>query len=121
MKPVLAIVPDLFFAEKLAATARASGIDLRFTAPAEAPARCAAEPPARVLVDLHAPGALDAVRALSGLDAARGIPVIGFYSHVETSLRQQALSAGVTEALPRSAFVARLPALLGAAGQDSED
>ena len=37
---------------------------------------------------------------------------MGFYSHVETTLRRTALEAGADAALPRSAFVARLPDLL---------
>jgi CheY-like chemotaxis protein len=79
----------------------------------EALERCAAAPPALLLLDLHAPGDPPAlVRALKADARTRGIPVVGFYSHVEADLRRDALAAGIDEALPRSAFVQRLPALL---------
>jgi CheY-like chemotaxis protein len=109
---IVAVVPDLFFAAKLQATARATGADLALVPPGQALERCAAAPPVRVLLDLHERGALELVRALKADARTARIPVIGFYSHVETALRREALAAGVDEALPRSAFVTRLPALL---------
>ena len=113
MNHALAVVPDLFFSVKLAAVARAAGVELAFVAPGALFERCAASPPALVLIDLHAPCDPPAlVRALKADARTRGIPVIGFYSHVETDLRRDALAAGIDEALPRSAFVNRLPALL---------
>ena len=50
--------------------------------------------------------------ALKADDRTRAVPVVGFYSHVETALRRSALEAGIDEALPRSAFTQRLPELL---------
>ena len=44
--------------------------------------------------------------------SAPSASVVGFYSHVATALRDEALAAGADAALPRSQFVARLPALL---------
>lgn len=109
---IVAVVPDLFFAAKLQATARATGAELALVPPAQALERCAATPPLRVLLDLHAAGALDLARALKADARTARIPIVGFYSHVETALRLDALAAGVDQALPRSAFVTRLPALL---------
>ena len=37
-----------------------------------------------------------------------GTPVIGYCSHVQRDLQQQALEAGCTKVLPRSAFVQQL-------------
>ncbi len=112
MSLVIAVVPDLFFAAKLQAAARATGADLALVPPAQALERCAATPPARVLLDLHAAGAIALVRTLKADARTTGIPLVGFYSHVEAALRTEALAAGVDQVLPRSAFVARLPALL---------
>ncbi len=111
---VLAVVPDLFFAAKIGAVAKTAGAALVFVAPAEAPARCAADPPDFVLADLHAPGIEAMLRALKAGEATRDVPTIGFFSHVEVAVRDAALAAGLDRALPRSAFVAQLPALLGA-------
>jgi len=111
---IVAVVPDLFFAAKLQATARITGAELELVPVVRALARCAAEPPARMLLDLHAEGALDLVRALKADARTAHVPVTGFYSHVEPARRVAALAAGADEALPRSAFVTRLPALLAA-------
>lgn len=114
---VVAVVPDLFFATRISATAEAAGVALEMPAVAAALERIREAPPALVIVDLHAPGdPLALVRALKADPATRRLPVIGFYSHVERALRAAALEAGVDEALPRSAFTVRLAAILGGEG-----
>jgi len=114
MKPpsrlVLAVVPDLFFAVRVSATARNAGVPLELVPPPRAVARAAEAGAVLLLIDLHAPGAVALVAALKAAQPA--LPVVGFYSHVETTLRRNALEAGADAALPRSAFVARLPDLL---------
>lgn len=120
MRSVFAVAPDLFFATKIAAVAKAAGAGLTLVPLATALERCAAAPPALLLLDLHASGDPCAlVVALKGDPRTRAIPVVGFYSHVETALRSAALAAGIDQALPRSAFVMRLPALL--AGEPGRD
>ena len=110
MRRVVAIIPDLFFATKVSATARAGGVALELAPPQHAAEQVRLSPPALVLIDLHAPGAVALVAALKL--AAPGVPVVGFYSHVETALRRDALAAGADAALPRSQFVHKLPGLL---------
>src|SRR5260221_28593 len=107
---VLAVIPDMFFATKVAATAEAAGIALELTPPERAAERAGESSPALVLVDLHAPGSVALVSALKA--SAPALPVVGFFSHVETDLRRDALAAGADAVLPRSQFVARLAALL---------
>jgi len=116
---VVAFVPDLFFAAKVAATAEAAGVRLEILEPDAVLARCAAEgaapanAPALVILDLGAgERALGLARALKSAARAGGPPLVGFFSHVDTATRDAALAAGVDTVLPRSAFVARLPALL---------
>jgi CheY-like chemotaxis protein len=118
MRRVLAVVPDLFFATKIAATAKALGVALVTSSPHRAAAAFAdaaerGEPFALVLLDLHAPGGvLGRVAEIRGTPAAPRAPVVGFYSHVDTERRQAALAAGVDHVLPRSAFTLRLPQIL---------
>ena len=107
---VLAVIPDLFFATKVAATAKASGVELELVPPPRAAARTAEASPELVILDLHAPNAVQLLVALKA--AAPTVPVVGFYSHVETALRRDALTAGADAALPRSQFVGKLAALL---------
>lgn len=109
-------VPDLFFLTRIQAAAKRTGAAIEECAPAALAGRCAAAPPALVILDLHGPGdPLAAVRALKSSRATAGIPVVGFYSHVDSELRRRALAAGVDRVLPRSAFTAKLEELLAGA------
>ncbi len=107
---VLAVVPDLFFAVRIAATAKSAGVELELVTPQRAAARLAEAPAALVLLDLHAPDGVALVTALKAV--APATPLVGFYSHVETDLRRDALAAGADAALPRSQFVVKLAGLL---------
>ena len=107
---VLAMIPDLFFATKVAATASAGGIELELVPAERVVARLTEAPPTLVILDLHAPDAVQLVLALKA--TAPAVPVVGFYSHVETSLRRDALAAGADAAMPRSQFVNKLAVLL---------
>jgi len=109
---VLVAVPNLFFATRIGETARTLGIATEACEPARLAERMRAERPALAIVDLHAPGVLDAVRAARADPAGAELPVVGFYSHVDPSLAQAARDAGVTQVLTRSAFTARLAAIL---------
>lgn len=114
MKPILVVVPDLFFAEKIAATARGLGVELAHASIRDA-ARVARERQvALVLLDLHATGGdpLDVPRSLSADPTTRTVPVVGFYSHVDGARREAARFAGVHHVLPRSAFATRLADIL---------
>ena len=108
--PVIAVVPDLFFATRIAATAKAAGVALELVPPAGVETRLGRGGASLVLLDLHAPHAVALIAACKR--AAPGTPLVGFYSHVETALAQDALAAGADAALPRSRFVAKLAALL---------
>ena len=87
-------------------------------APTEALAAIRRQLPDLIVLDLQAPGdPLTLARALKADPGTAGLEIVGFYSHVEQALREAALAAGVDHVLPRSAFTARLPALLaGEAG-----
>jgi CheY-like chemotaxis protein len=110
---VLVVVPDLFFATRIAATAEHLGVAIHASDAASATEGCGAEPPDLVILDLHGPGALDVARALKAGEATRAIPLV---AHVDRELRVAALAAGVDQVLPRSAFTAQLPEILAGAG-----
>ena len=104
---VIVVVDDMFFASKIRATAEALGVEVSFPRSKEAVAEKARDAQL-VLVDLHNQK-IDAVELAQQLS---GVKLIGFFSHVETELRQKALAAGYDEVLPRSAFVRDLPEIL---------
>jgi len=114
---VVVVVPDLFFATRIAATAARLGVALETPAPPEALVAIRERPPDLVILDLGAPDdPLAVARALKADPTTQNVPVVGFYPHVEGELREAALAAGVDHVLPRSAFTARLPALLAGEG-----
>jgi len=98
---VVALVPDLMDRSKVAAAVH--GVTFVGSVAALVDAAAGADV---VLVDLSRPGVLDALEQLA---PAR---VVGFGSHVERDVLARAEAAGC-EALPRSAFFARVGSLLG--------
>ena len=108
---ILAIVDDLIFRGKLEAAAAHLGVPLTIAADADQALRNGASW-SRVLIDLNLSRG-DALAIVRHLRAAHpGIPLIGYCSHVQQELQQQAIEAGCTAVLARSAFVQQLPELL---------
>lgn len=105
-------VPDLFFATRITSTAQQLGLAVSACAPAQLVERCRAEKPDLAIVDLHAHGVLDAVRALRADPATEAVVVVGFYSHVDSATREAAIAAGIANPMPRSAFTAKLAEIL---------
>ena len=114
-KPVIAAVYDMFFASKIRAVAEHLGLPVRFVrSAAEAVAAAREEDAALVVADLHSrkcdPFAL--AEMLKADETLRAVPLVGFFSHVETALQQRAAEAGFDRVLPRSAFSKNLPEIL---------
>lgn len=110
---VLVVVPDLFFATRIASTAKQLGVALREVDTGHALEVCRDATPDVAILDLHGPGdPLALARALKADPDTRAIPLVGFYSHVDQALRENALAAGIDHVLPRSAFTVKLPEIL---------
>ena len=114
---VISVVDDMFFASKIRAVAEAVGAEISAPRSQEAIVSKARDTkPRLIVIDLHNqrvdPIAL--VRELKSDEALSDIPVIGFFSHVETELQRNALAAGFDQVLPRSAFARDLPQILSA-------
>lgn len=112
---VAMIVPDVFFAARIAATAEAAGVALQAIEMEEPPGRAidtlATAGIDLVLVDLSHPGALDRARRLRLEPHTAAMPVVGFYAHVDEATRRAAEAAGI-QTLPRAAFTRRLADIL---------
>ncbi len=111
---VLAAVEDLIFLSKIQQTAGLVGVEVKATDPRKLAERVAAGGARAVILDLNlrSESAIEALRALKSNPATRGVPVIGFVSHVQSELIASARSAGCDQVLARSAFSAELPELL---------
>lgn len=112
---VLAAVDDMFFAAKIRGTAEHTGLEVSFVKTvAAAIERAREERPRLIIADLHS-AKLDPFALASELKMDKGlrsIPLIGFFSHVQTELQQRAEQAGFDKVMPRSAFSKRLPEIL---------
>src|SRR5436190_12123104 len=107
---VLAVVPDLYFATRIAATAKAAGVALELVSPQRVVAKLTEPGVSLVIVELQGRDALALIAELKR--AAPAIPVVGFGPHVEAALLRDAKSAGADAVLPRSQLAGKLPSLL---------
>jgi CheY-like chemotaxis protein len=118
---VIAVVPDLFFATRIAGAAARLDVALEQPDPAEALAAIRRAPPDLVILDLATPGdPLALALSLRADPSTRAVPIVGFYPHVDGALRARALAAGLDQVLPRSAFTARLAAILEGGAADTD-
>lgn len=110
-KRVLAVLNDVFFSVKIADAAKRAGLDLEFVKDAEQVIEKAQQKPAIIVLDLNyeAAGPLALIAALKAGESTKGISLIGYVSHVQGELKQQAHSAGCDMVLARSAFSQNLP------------
>lgn len=100
MARVVAIAPDLLLGSKVEAMLKAAGHDVAL-APALADAPL--DETELIVADLDA----ENPEALVGL----GIPVLGYYSHVDVETKEVAEAAGIDLVVPRSRMARELPAL----------
>ncbi len=101
MARVVAVAADLLLGSKVEATLSAAGHDVILSpALAEAPLDNAD----LLVADLDT----ENPEALVGL----GIPVLGYYSHVNVETKEAAEAAGVDLAVPRSRMARELPQLV---------
>ena len=114
MERIVALMDDLFFQMKVAETAKHLGLELKVATNGEALLSLLEPAPNLVIVDLNARSqplaAIERVRA-----AQKDLRVIGFLSHVQRELAEQAQVAGCNEVMPRSTFTQNLAAILGTA------
>ena len=112
---ILAVVDDMFFKSKIRAVAEAVGTEISFPRNQEALLQKAREAkPQLIIVDLHNQKIEAAALAteLKSDEELRSIPLLGFFSHVETELQKTALSAGFDQVIPRSVFARDLSKIL---------
>lgn len=102
MARVLAVAPDLMFASRIEATLGAAGHDVEL-------ASSVAEATGLEGVDLVV---VDLDREPADGVVGRGVPVLGFYAHLNTETREAAEAAGVDLTVPRSRMAREMPALV---------
>ncbi len=110
-KRVLAVLSDLFFSVKLADAAKRSGLALEFVKDSSQVLEKAQQKPALIIFDLNFESVepLKLITSLKAKPETKGISLIGYVSHVQGELKQQAHEAGCDMVLARSAFSQNIP------------
>ena len=114
-RTVLAIVDDLFFAAKIRGTAEELGVTVKFARNADAMLQAARrDHPDLIIFDLNSERVSPAemARQLKADEGLRSIPLLGFFSHVQTELQRLAEEAGIDQVIPRSIFAKYLNEIL---------
>jgi CheY-like chemotaxis protein len=109
---ILAVVSDLMFTVKIQDAAKRAGARSVFVGNQMRAIERLAEGPALVILDLDFSQA-DPI-ALIPLIRAKGIPTLGYLSHVHVELRRKAEEAGCGQVIARSAIAQKLPELIAA-------
>jgi len=110
-KRVLAVVTDLFFSVKLTEAAKRAGLALEFVTDSQEVLEKAKSKPSLIIFDLNFEKAhpVKLIVALKGDSHTKGLSLIGYLSHIQVELKQQAQEAGCDMVLARSAFSQNMP------------
>jgi CheY-like chemotaxis protein len=114
-RTVIIAVDDMFFVAKIRATAEHLGVTLRSVRNLETLLNVAREGQTElIIVDLHAQklAPLTVAQTIKSEAQLASIPLLGFFSHVQTELKKNALAAGYDSVIPRSVFSRDLGAIL---------
>jgi PleD family two-component response regulator len=114
-KKILAVVEDLLFTVKISDAAKRAGLEVEFVkSEQDVLEKAAQEKPLLIILDLN----FNAVQPLKLISKVKNdgemkqISVIGYLSHVQGELKQQAQEAGANIVMARSAFSQNLQQIL---------
>lgn len=114
-KKIIAVLDDLFFSSKIREAAKALDLDLEFVKnPDGLKEKILSETPSLIVFDLNskAGNPLENIKNIKSAGELKQVPVIGFLSHVQTELKEEADRAGCDVVIPRSKFSKNLREIL---------
>jgi PleD family two-component response regulator len=114
-KKILAVVEDLLFTVKISDAAKRAGLDVEFVkSERDVIEKATNEKPLLIILDLNftAVQPLKLIAKVKNDGEMKQISVIGYLSHVQGELKQQAQEAGANIVMARSAFTQNLPQIL---------
>ncbi len=114
-KKILAVVEDLLFTVKISDAAKRAGLEVEFVkSERDVIDKATHENPLLIILDLNftAVQPLKLISKLKSNSEMKQISVIGYLSHVQGELKQQAQEAGANIVMARSAFSQNLPQIL---------
>ena len=105
-RKILAVMTDLFFSAKIHDMAKKFGMSVEFLKDKPAVLEKAKEKPSLIVFDLNfeAANPVQLIAKLKANSETRGISLIGYLSHIQAELKQQAQEAGCDMVMARSAL-----------------
>jgi ActR/RegA family two-component response regulator len=114
MAEIVGLMDDLFFQMKVLETAKHLGMQFKVANTLDSLMELIATSPKLVIVDLNArSGAIPAIERVRA--EKNDVRMVGFLSHVQVGLAEQARAAGCDEVMPRSKFTQDLAQILSGA------
>jgi CheY-like chemotaxis protein len=114
-KKILAVVEDLLFTVKISDAAKRAGLEVEFVkSERDAIEKATHENPLLIILDLNF-SAVQPLKLISKVKSngdTKQISLIGYLSHVQGELKQQAQEAGANIVMARSAFSQNLQQIL---------
>ena len=111
----MAVVEDLMFTVKISDAAKRAGLDVEFVkSERDVIEKATQEKPLLIILDLNF-AAVEPLKLISKVKSdgeMKQISVIGYLSHVQGELKQQAQEAGANIVMARSAFSQNLQQIL---------
>ena len=114
-KKILAVVEDLMFTVKISDAAKRAGLEVEFLkSERDVIEKATQEKPLLIILDLNfsAVQPLKLISKVKSNGEMKQISVIGYLSHVQGELKQQAQEAGANIVMARSAFSQNLQQIL---------
>jgi PleD family two-component response regulator len=114
-KKILAVVEDLMFTVKISDAAKRAGLEVEFVkSERDVIEKATEEKPLLIILDLNfnAVQPLQLISRMKSDGEMKQISVIGYLSHVQGELKQQAQEAGANIVMARSAFSQNLQQIL---------
>jgi PleD family two-component response regulator len=114
-KKILAVVEDLLFTVKISDAAKRAGLEVEFVkSERDVIEKATNEKPLLIILDLNFTSVqpLKLISKMKSDGEMKHISVIGYLSHVQGELKQQAQEAGANIVMARSAFSQNLPQIL---------
>jgi len=108
---LIVLEPDLFFSSRIESISAKLGIEIRIlTSLQDLRAALSVESPKVLVVNLDALAA--ELETLGKLTDEKSFKIVGYYSHVNTKLAEEARKIGADLVLPRRTFVTKMQDVL---------
>ncbi len=104
---IIAVLDDLFFSSKIKEAVQSLDLHLEFIKNTNGLIpKLKSEKPSLIIFDLNSKACnpLESIKEIKSLPDLNNIPILGYLSHIQTDLKDEAAKAGCDLVLPRSKF-----------------